>query len=293
MACVFGLYNPKKFDGKWIMTTLSPTSDTYSALLYTYDYFNKTLFDSELPAVVFTYHRQNRVMGYASFKRWVSDKEELIDELAINPEYFAKYPLIEICQTLVHEMVHIWQSKFGTPGRRGYHNKEWGNKMKSIGLIPSSTGKPGGDETGEQMMDYVLVNGPFISACQSLIKLGFKFPLLDRYPIFREETPILAYNEDGEKFTLRKDFVPMLAKQEKMEAMRSDSSEVQVQNIEPKNDSDYSQFQSFQPSPQTTKPRPKSGRVRYICSGCQSLLWAKSGLNIGCLDCNKKFREDE
>lgn len=50
-------------------------------------------------------------------------------------------------------MTHLWQYHFGKPGRRGYHNKEWANKMESIGLMPSSTGQPGGDKTGDKMAE--------------------------------------------------------------------------------------------------------------------------------------------
>ncbi len=53
--------------------------------------------------------------------------------------------------TLAHEMVHLWQHHFGKPGRGRYHNKEWAEKMKSIGLQPTTTGKDDGAETGDVM----------------------------------------------------------------------------------------------------------------------------------------------
>jgi hypothetical protein len=56
--------------------------------------------------------------------------------------------------TLVHEMVHVWQQHCGTPSKRGYHNKEWATKMKSVGPQPSSTGMVGGKETGQRMSHY-------------------------------------------------------------------------------------------------------------------------------------------
>ena len=52
--------------------------------------------------------------------------------------------------TLVHEMTHLQQQHFGKPSRSGYHNKEWGLLMRAVGLIPSSTGEPGGKETGQR-----------------------------------------------------------------------------------------------------------------------------------------------
>jgi hypothetical protein len=45
-----------------------------------------------------------------------------------------------ILSTLVHEMVHVWQETYGNPSRRGYHNRQWAEKMREVGLQPSSTG---------------------------------------------------------------------------------------------------------------------------------------------------------
>jgi len=91
-----------------------------------------------------------------------------------HPSYFAVVPLLEVLQTLVHEMVHAWQFHFGKPGRRGYHNKEWADKMEAIGLMPSSTGKPGGARTGEKMADYAIPGGLFMQATDKLLTQDFK-----------------------------------------------------------------------------------------------------------------------
>jgi hypothetical protein len=71
-------------------------------------------------------------------------------------------------------MAHVWQQSFGKPGRRGYHNRQWGAEMKRIGLYPSSTGRPGGKETGELMSDYIMEGGPFRLACRRLLDRGFR-----------------------------------------------------------------------------------------------------------------------
>jgi hypothetical protein len=70
--------------------------------------------------------------------------------------------------TLVHEMVHLKQEEFGTPGRSGYHNEEWADEMEAIGLMPSHTGKPGGRRTGRQMSHYVIERGPFQQALKAM-----------------------------------------------------------------------------------------------------------------------------
>ena len=67
----------------------------------------------------------------------------------------------DILGTLVHEMCHQWQHELGNPSRSGYHNKEWGNKMKEVGLYPSSTGQPGGRQTGQQVSHFIVEGGAF------------------------------------------------------------------------------------------------------------------------------------
>ena len=48
---------------------------------------------------------------------------------------FATHGFKELMQTFAHEMCHQWQFHFGNPSRRAYHNKEFAEKMKSIGLL--------------------------------------------------------------------------------------------------------------------------------------------------------------
>lgn len=42
--------------------------------------------------------------------------------------------------------------------------KEWADKMQSIGLIPSSSGEPGGKRTGDKMADFPAEDGKFLQA---------------------------------------------------------------------------------------------------------------------------------
>ena len=74
-------------------------------------------------------------------------------------------------------MAHVWQQAHGKPSGRGYHNKEWAAKMKSIGLQPSSTGMVGGKETGQRMSDYIIPDGPFTKVFAKLAKGGWKLNL--------------------------------------------------------------------------------------------------------------------
>ncbi|HHH2825403.1 TPA: SprT-like domain-containing protein, partial [Escherichia coli] len=147
---------------KALKSTASPTIQAYGELQAAFEHYNAALFDGQLPHCLITMQREKRTYGYFSSRRFANRHEKtMTDEIAMNPSYFGVVPLLEILQTLVHEMAHAWQFHFGEPGRRGYHNKEWADKMEAIGLMPSDTGKPGGKKTGEKMADYAIDGGPF------------------------------------------------------------------------------------------------------------------------------------
>lgn len=161
---------------------MKPTHETYSELQQAYDFYNAELFDNQLPACLLTLQREKKTYGYFSAQRFIRIEDGVkTDEIAMNPAYFAVCPILEVMQTLVHEMVHAWQHHHGKPGRRRYHNKEWGDKMEAIGLMPSSTGKPGGKKTGESVADYPIEGGRFLEATGRLLK-DFKLSWTDRFP---------------------------------------------------------------------------------------------------------------
>lgn len=161
----------------------SPTAQAYAELQAAFDHYNRELFGGELPPCLITMQREKRTYGYFSSRRFVHrDDRTQTDEIAMNPAYFAVVPLIEILQTLVHEMTHAWQYHFGKPSRPGYHNGEWADKMESIGLMPSSTGQPGGARTGQKMADYPIPGGLFMQATDRLLTKDFRISWFDRFP---------------------------------------------------------------------------------------------------------------
>lgn len=159
-----------------------PTDEAYHELQLAYDYFNTRIFEGDLPPCLITLQREANTYGYFSRERFVRRDGKLTDEIAMNPRYFARTDVTEIMQTLVHEMIHLWQFHRGKPSRKGYHNKEWAAKMEEIGLMPSSTGEPGGAKTGQKMADYVIAGGLFDTYCRDLLGDGFSVSWLDRYP---------------------------------------------------------------------------------------------------------------
>lgn len=170
--------------------SIVPTRDTYDALQHAYDHFNWVLFESELPNCLITLQRKGRTFGYFCRKRFVRDDGTPCDEIALNPIHFKSRSLEESLSTLVHEMVHLWQHHFGTSGRGRYHNRQWADKMKSIGLQPSHTGAPGGNELGDQMTHYIVEGGAFAQACKELIGKGYKIEWRDDTPTLNSGAPL-------------------------------------------------------------------------------------------------------
>lgn len=153
-----------------------PTEEAYEELQAAYDYYNDHLFEALLPPCLITFQREKRSMGYFSKSRFIRRDGVQTDEIAMNPDFFAVVPLVEILQTLVHEMAHLWQAHFGTPSRACYHNREWALKMERIGLMPSDTGQPGGKKVGQSMNDYVIPGGRFDKVTRQLLERGLQSP---------------------------------------------------------------------------------------------------------------------
>lgn len=147
---------------KW-GTYPEPTKEQFNSYQELYDYLNDALFENHLPDCLLNFSRlSNDTIAFFAPKTWKKEGEEhSIHEISLNPTFLWSGKNIETVSSLCHEMVHLWQHEFGKPGRRGYHNKQWANKMERIGLIPSDTGRKGGKKTGEHMGDYVEKGGVF------------------------------------------------------------------------------------------------------------------------------------
>jgi len=115
----------------------------------------------------------------------------------MNPAYFKENNIEETLQTFVHEMVHLWQFHFGKSGRGQYHNRQWAEKMKQVGLYPSHTGKEGGRELGDQMMDYIIEGGAFSKATRTLLSQGFEITWRGHRQIRRNNPLPLAADANG------------------------------------------------------------------------------------------------
>lgn len=261
-----------------------------------YAFFNKKLFANSLPPCIITFQRQARLMGYVAFKRWVNTEGKTVDELAINPAYFANYPVTKILQTLCHEMVHIWQEYHGKPSRPGYHNSEWAEKMKKIGLMSSSTGKPGGSAVGNTMSDFVIEGGKFEQACGELLESGFKLRWFDTVQM---PPPTVRSQKKSDSNVITLASFPRPSSEScdthhsEMDAiyerfplnLKAIAEQIEQQQTE-------ALQRPYISKPQTSKAKGGSNRHKYYCPQCFIQVWGKPDLNVKCGTCDESLLED-
>lgn len=144
----------------------------YATLRDAYHHLNKSLFDNLLPEVLITFQRRRGAQGYFSANKYQqrANASRRVHEVALNPDSFVGRTDEKIMSNIAHEMTHVWQKEFGHPARGRYHNREWAAKMLSIGLMPSSTGEPGGMPMGDRVSHYILKDGPFWDSCRRFLE---------------------------------------------------------------------------------------------------------------------------
>lgn len=154
---------------------MNHTTAQYQYFESLYKFYNQRLFANKLPDVLLNFTRKHKVSGMFVSDQWKDHNGKLVHEISINPDAIKEQFDVDFHQTLVHEMVHLWQQEHGKNSRLGYHNKQWAKKMISIGLMPSDTGKEGGKTTGQNMSDYFIEDGQFILAFKRLQEEKFAF----------------------------------------------------------------------------------------------------------------------
>lgn len=249
-----------------------PTQVAYAELQRAYDHFNARLFQNRLPACLITLQREKRTCGYFSAQRFASLNGQTTDEIALNPAYFAVVPIGETMQTLVHEMVHLWQHHFGKPGRGRYHNEEWASKMESIGLMPSSTGRPGGKRTGDHMADYAIDDGVFLAACNDLLTASFQISWYDRFPAAEH----VAYGQQSMASRLSNSAAA---------AKPIEQSQALAEMVRPKAE----ELRATAGQEGDAPLSPRTGRIKYTCR-CALNVWGKPDLHIVCGECQERFQ---
>jgi len=102
------------------------------------DFFNIALFKNQsvpVPAISFEKTRVTNLGHYIIGRNAFGIKENI----NINSAHLNR-PLWDILTTLLHEMVHSWQTLYGKPSNSWFHNKEFQLKILEFGIICNSKG---------------------------------------------------------------------------------------------------------------------------------------------------------
>ena len=226
----------------------------YITLSDCYDRFNDRLFGGKLRGCVLTFEDRGQHFGYYRQGGFIGrDGGERRDEICLNPRHFlANTGDLELLQTLVHEQVHQWQTQFGKPSLRTYHNREWADKMLSVGLTPSDTGRPGGVQTGQKMADYATKGGAFLEIASGILA---KSSLITWYKegVAIKRAQEYAARPDGENDRTAPPIVAAMAA-------------------------------ALPPTGESESVRTPT-KVGYQCQECGIKVWGKPNLSLICGDC--------
>lgn len=226
----------------------------YDEIKTAFDFYNKKLFNNELPECVITLTKKANSKGYFIYNNFINNDKKK-HEISLNSEYFFDKSVKKTLSTLVHEMCHLKMAHIGHKSTSGYHDKTWAKEMKKIGLIPSSTSLPGGKETGFIMSHYIQKNGIFERVTEELFNQGFNFDWKNsnnKYEIF-------------EKNKITDETIKNITKNTKIIDL-SDKEFIII-----------------------TKNNCKKNGIRIKYSCLCSNIWGKPNLNINCNKCHKPF----
>jgi hypothetical protein len=223
-------------------------------------HFNRVLFDDALPTPLYTLRRGAGGLGHFAANRWCDENGRVIAEISLSPELFAHHTWLMLMQTMAQQQCHLWQHVHGEPSRPGYHNAEWAAKMESIGLIPSSTGMPGGRRTGQAMSAYPIAAGKFVRACADLADGTLRMPVAMRWGA-EVASPPPPVPIGLPRAALRRLLSPI-------GTPRDDALLVEGQAL-----------------------RDQKRKVKYSCPGCAMNVWGRPGLRLRCGDCDARLRE--
>ena len=153
------------------------TPELHRKMQVAVDHFKK-LIDVQSDAHL-TFARRAHSKGHFASNRYQGRNGATVPqhEINLNPDGFYGETDEQVASTLAHELVHLWRYENGPSVKGGYHDKLWAAKMVAIGLMPSSSGTPGGKITGAKMSHYILPDGPFAESFAELVTTGWRLDL--------------------------------------------------------------------------------------------------------------------
>jgi SprT-like family protein len=93
--------------------------------------FNSGFFGAALPVSFVRFERARRTSG----GRYLRGRNSVgaLHEILLNTQHLDR-PLHEVLGMLLHAMIHEWQELYGTPGKGGYHNREFCARAQALGI---------------------------------------------------------------------------------------------------------------------------------------------------------------
>lgn len=163
----------------------SDSMKMWKALHGAFDFFNDKLFQSRLDRnriILNCSRKSRRTLGFFRPFGWSGEAkdQEAKAEISLNPDCMHDSSIDEIYAVLVHEMCHYEQELFGSPGKRGYHNKEWADMMDAVGLKPINVNAPA-KRTGMRCSHQIIPDGVFDKAMKKIPE-EFKLPFMGLKP---------------------------------------------------------------------------------------------------------------
>ena len=156
----------------------SPTQEVEAAYEKAFSALNRDLFGEELPLPYRTLRGNKSSDGHVWPDRFENQKGNKFTELAVRPAEKDAEPQ-DVLGGLTHQMLRLWQQRFGRkkPSRPNYHNREFADKAKEIGLSVSVPGGREGQVTGDRVELAAIPGGAFEKAVARLLRTGWDVPL--------------------------------------------------------------------------------------------------------------------
>jgi hypothetical protein len=156
----------------------SPTQEVYAAYEKAFNALNRDLFAGELPHPFKTLRGNKSSDGHVWPGRFEDQEGNPVIELAVRPAAKDADPQ-DLLGGLTHQMLRVWQQTLGSkkPSRPNYHNREFADKAKEIGLSVSVPGGREGQVTGDRVELAAIPGGAFEKAVARLLRTGWEVPL--------------------------------------------------------------------------------------------------------------------
>ena len=161
-----------------IRNTATLSGELYDAIIQAFEDLASLFEGDEMPDPLFTVTDRKGAHGYFVHGRWAGQGDyegDAVSEICLCALSLHRPPR-DVLGTLLHEMVHHWQQHNGEPGKKGYHNQQWAEKMLDVGLRPVSLDQPG-TMTGRKVTHEIIEDWVGAVVIDRLVAEGWHLPV--------------------------------------------------------------------------------------------------------------------